>query len=64
MSYVLEHCTSDWEALGLVAQQLTTLTLLWAQLNGVIPLRGLQRTMFLIDPEDEAVHTEDLLGCI
>ena len=55
MSHVLEHCTSDWEAFGLVAQQLTTLILLWTQLNGVIPLRSLQSEM-LIALEDTAVH--------
>ena len=57
MSHCLEQCTSDWEALGLVAQQLTTLILLWPQLNGVIPLRSLQRKTLLVEPEDMAVHT-------
>ena len=57
MSCVLRHCTSNWEALGLVAQQLTTLILLWTQLNGVIPLCSLQSKMVLA-LEDAASRTD------
>ena len=60
MSHILKHSTSDWEALGLVAKQLTTLILLWPQLNSVIPLCSLQRKTLLVEPEAMAVHTDTL----
>ena len=60
MSHFMKCCTSDRKALGLVAQQLTSLILFWAQLNGVIPLRSLQRRILLVEQKDTAVHTHSL----